>query len=45
MNTPLYGDPSPSLRWRAAVELDGPSENDEEVAAWRAEIDGGEELR
>jgi hypothetical protein len=45
MNALLLGDPSPSLRWRAAVELDGASENDAEVAAWRAEIDGGEEIR
>jgi hypothetical protein len=45
MNALLLGDPSPSLRWRAAVELDGASENDEEVKAWRAEIDGSEELR
>jgi hypothetical protein len=45
MNALLLGDPSPSLRWRAAIELDGASENDEEVAAWRAELDGSEELR
>ncbi|MEV5966044.1 hypothetical protein AB0L70_30025 [Kribbella sp. NPDC051952] len=39
MNALLYGDPSPSLRWRAAIELDGATEADDEVAAWRTEID------
>jgi hypothetical protein len=36
--TLLLGDPSPSLRWRAAVELEGASGDDAEVEAWRAEI-------
>jgi len=39
MKALLFGDPSPSLRWRAAVELDGTTEDDDEVKAWRAEID------
>jgi hypothetical protein len=43
MNTLLLGDPSPSLRWRAAVELDGAT--DDEVKAWRAEIDRSEDIR
>jgi hypothetical protein len=38
MNTLLLGDPSPSLRWRAAVELDRATEDDEDVQAWHAEI-------
>lgn len=44
MNALLLGDPSPSLRWRAAVELDGASD-DEDVKAWRAEIDESAEAR
>lgn len=44
MNSLLYGDPSPSLRWRAAVELEGADEDDAEVAAWRAELDHDAEL-
>jgi hypothetical protein len=44
MNTLLLGDPSPSLRWRAAVELDGATDDDE-VKAWRAEIDRSEDTR
>lgn len=39
MNTLLYADPSPSLRWRTAVELDGAPDDDDEVRAWRADID------
>ena len=38
MRALLYGDPSPSLRWRTAVELDGADEDDAELTAWRAEI-------
>lgn len=38
MNALLLGDPSPSLRIRASVELDGAAEDDEDVRAWRAEI-------
>ena len=45
MNTLLLGDPSPSLRWRAAVELDGATDDDDEVKAWRAEIDRSEDIR
>ena len=45
MNTLLFGDPSPSLRWRAAVELDGASEDDDDVRRWRGEIDGSETVR
>lgn len=44
MNALLYGDPSPSLRWRAAIELGGAGENDDDVAAWRAEADGSAEI-
>jgi hypothetical protein len=45
MNTLLLGDPSPSLRWRAAVELGGATDDDLEVAAWRAEIDRNEDVQ
>lgn len=38
MNALLLGDPSPSLRLRAAVELEGVPEVDEDVQAWQAEI-------
>jgi hypothetical protein len=38
MNTLLLGDPSPSLRWRAAVELEGATDDDADVKAWRDEI-------
>ena len=44
MNTLLLGDPSPSLRWRAAVELEGVLDDDDEVKAWRAEIDRSEDI-
>lgn len=45
MTTLLLGDPSPSLRWRAAVELDGATDEDDEVKAWRAEINLSEDVR
>lgn len=45
MTALLYGDPSPVLRWRTAVELDGAKENDEEVAAWREQARASEEIR
>jgi hypothetical protein len=45
MNALLLGDPSPSLRWRAAVELEGATDDDEDVRAWRAEIDRGDDVR
>ena len=38
MNTLLLGDPSPSLRWRAAVELEGAPDDDDDVKAWQGEI-------
>ncbi|MGW6198697.1 hypothetical protein ACWF0M_21290 [Kribbella sp. NPDC055110] len=38
MNTLLLGDPSASLRWRAAVELEGAADHDDDVKAWRDEI-------
>lgn len=38
MNTLLLGDPSPSLRWRAAVELEGATDEDDDVKGWRDEI-------
>jgi hypothetical protein len=45
VNALLYADPSPSLRWRTAVELEGASETDADVAAWRAEIDRSDAVR
>jgi hypothetical protein len=45
VNSLLLGDPSPSLRWRAAVELDDAGEDDDEVTAWRAEIDRSDGIR
>jgi hypothetical protein len=45
MTALLFGDPSPSLRWRAAIELDGASEDDDEVKRWRAEIDDSPDVR
>jgi hypothetical protein len=49
MNALLYGDPSPSLRWRTAVELDGALDDDAggdaEVAEWRAEINRSAEIQ
>ncbi|MFI5695618.1 hypothetical protein ACIA58_27450 [Kribbella sp. NPDC051586] len=44
LSTLLLGDPSPSLRWRAARELEGANDDDAEVAAWRAEIDQSAEV-
>ncbi|WP_152361999.1 hypothetical protein [Microlunatus speluncae] len=38
MTALVLGDPSPSLRLRAAVELDGLPPDDEDVVAWRAEV-------
>jgi hypothetical protein len=38
MTALLYGDPSPSLRWRAAVELDDADERETDVQAWQDEI-------
>ena len=38
MNALLLGDPSPSLQWRAAVELEGIGEDDADVRASREEI-------
>ncbi len=45
MNALLLGDPSPSLRLRAAVELDGAAADDEDVIAWRAELGASEPVR
>ncbi|WP_432890723.1 hypothetical protein ACQPYH_13360 [Kribbella sp. CA-245084] len=42
VGTLLLGDPSPSLRWRAARELEGAE--DAEVASWRTEIDRSPEV-
>jgi hypothetical protein len=42
VGTLLLGDPSPSLRWRAARELEGA--DDAEVSAWRSEIDRSAEV-
>lgn len=44
MTSLLYADPSPSLRWRTAVELDG-ARDDGEVRAWRREIGSAPEVR
>lgn len=44
MNTLLLGDPDPSLRWRAAVELDGADDNDDDVRRWRAEVDASDHI-
>jgi hypothetical protein len=38
MTTLLLADPSPSLQWRAAVELEGLADDDDDVRASRAEI-------
>lgn len=45
MNALLLGDPSPSLRLRAAVELEGVPDDDEDVRAWRAELAGSGPVR
>lgn len=45
MTALLYGDPSPVLRWRTAVELDGASEDDTEVIAWRADAQASDQVR
>jgi len=45
MNTLLLGDPSPSLQWRAAVELEGIPGDDDDVRASRAEIRESAEVR
>lgn len=45
MNPLLLGDPSPSLRWRAAVTLDGAAATDDEVTAWRAAIGASAPVR
>ena len=45
MTALLYGDPSPVLRWRTAVELHGLSEDDAEVAAWRADALASDQIR
>jgi len=45
MITLLLADPSPSLRWRTAVELDGATDEDDEVKAWRTEINHSEDVR
>jgi hypothetical protein len=44
VGTLLLGDPSPSLRWRAARELEGAADDDAEVTGWRAEIDRSPEI-
>ena len=44
MTALLYGDPDPSLRWRAALELDAAAEDDDDVCAWRREIDASATL-
>ncbi|TCC49074.1 hypothetical protein E0H75_21285 [Kribbella capetownensis] len=44
LGTLLLGDPSPSLRWRGARELEGATDDDAEVIAWRTEIDRSAEI-
>ncbi|MFI6832603.1 hypothetical protein ACIBG5_36210 [Kribbella sp. NPDC050241] len=44
IGTLLLGHPSPSLRWRAARELEGATDDDAEVSAWRSEIDRSAEV-
>jgi hypothetical protein len=41
----LLGDPSPSLRWRAAVELEEAPEDDEEVRTWHDAIGETDQVR
>ena len=41
----LLGDPSPSLRWRAAIELYGATNDDDEVKAWRTAIETDAEVQ
>lgn len=45
MNTLLLGDPSPSLRWRAAIELGDATDDDADVGTWHAEIDRSPEVQ
>jgi hypothetical protein len=45
VNPLLLGDPNPSLRWRAAVELDGAREDDDEVKMWRADVDRSDDIQ
>lgn len=45
VNALLFADPSPSLRRRAAIELQGASDADEDVTAWRAETDASPQVR
>ena len=45
MNGLLLGDPSPSLRWRAAIELEGVPHDDDEVKVWRADIADSDDVR
>lgn len=40
----LLGDPSPSLRWRTAVELEGAPDDDAEARAFRAELQASPEI-
>lgn len=44
ISTLLLGDPSPSLRWRAARELEGAGDQDDDITTWRAEIDRSAEI-
>jgi hypothetical protein len=44
IGTLLLGDPSPSLRWRTARELESAVDEDVEVTAWRSEIDRSPEI-
>ncbi|GAA2755576.1 prenyltransferase/squalene oxidase repeat-containing protein [Actinopolymorpha rutila] len=44
ISTLLLGDPSPSLRWRAARELEGASGEDADIRSWRTEIDQSAEI-
>jgi hypothetical protein len=44
ISTLLLGDPSPSLRWRAARELEDANDEDADIRSWRTEIDRSAEI-
>lgn len=44
MSSLIFGDPDPSLRWRAARELEDAADADQDVKAWRAEVDSSADI-
>ena len=44
ISTLLLGDSSPSLRWRAARELEDANDEDADIRSWRTEIDQSAEI-